>query len=147
MKLLPHQKTSLPEDAKGKTWFLVDVKGKTLGRTATALSNLLRGKGKVSWSPQQDSGDHLVVINAREIRLAKNKTETKLYHWHTGYGSGLKTRTASQLLQKKPEKILFDAVWGMLPRNKLRRHMMKKLHIFPGADHRHTSQSPEPLEL
>lgn len=147
MKLLPHQKTSVSTEAKTRNWFLVDVKGKTLGRIATALSNLLRGKEKAFWSPQEDFGDHLVIINAREIRLAKNKTETKLYHWHTGYGSGLKTRTASQLLQKKPEKILYDAVWGMLPRNKLRRHMMKKLHIFPGMEHQHASQSPKSIEL
>lgn len=146
MKLLPHQKTSLLE-VKEKNWFLVDVKGKTLGQMATALANLLRGKEKPLFSPQHDYGDHVVVINARSIRLSKNKAETKLYHWHSGFGSGLKTRTASQLLQKKPEKILYDAVWGMLPRNKLRRHMMKKLHIFPGDTHEHAAQSPKPLKF
>lgn len=147
-KLLSSQKTHVPtEQELRKKWFLVDAKGKTLGRTATKIADLLRGKKKPFFSPQHDCGDYVVVTNAREIHLAEDKMNTKEYHWHTGYGKGLRTRTARELLEKKPEKILYDAVLGMLPRNKLRKHIIKKLKIFPAADHTHTAQSPEPLNL
>lgn len=148
MKLKKSQKTTVPEgNALVKKWFIADVKAKTLGPTAAKIANLLRGKDKVHFTPQHDCGDYVVVINAKEIRLAANKTETKLYHWHTRYGAGLRTRTARQILEKKPERILYDAVWGMLPRNKLRRHMMKKLRIFPGETHNHSAQKLEQINL
>lgn len=148
MKLTKSQKTYVPtvKDLTQK-WYLVDVKGKTLGPIGTKIANLLRGKGKPFFTPQHDCGDYVVVINAEEIRLAGNKMETKLYHWHTGYGAGLKTRTAQEIMAKKPEKILYDAVWGMLPRNKLRKHIIRKLRIFPGSEHAHRAQSLQPIEL
>lgn len=148
MKLKPSQKTHVPSEKElEKKWFLIDLKGKTLGRTATKIADLLRGKGKPFFTPQLDCGDYLVVINAKEIRLAGNKMDTKKYYWHTSYPSGLRTRTARELLEKKPEKIIFDAVWGMLPRNKLRNKMIKKLRIFPGEEHGCKAQSPQPIEL
>lgn len=148
MKLKAHQKTYVPleKDLK-KKWFLVDVKNKTLGRTATKIANLLRGKNKPFFTPQHDCGDYVVVINTKEIRLSKNKLDTKLYHWHTKYPGGLRTRTARELLEKKPEKVFFDAVWGMLPRNKSRKHIIKKLKVFPGTEHDHTAQSPQFIEI
>lgn len=148
MQLKTMQKTYVPNEKDlEKKWFLVDVKGKTLGSTATKIADLLRGKKKLFFTPQHDCGDYIVVINAREIRLSKNKMNTKLYHWHTRYGAGLRTRTAKQIMERKTEKILYDAVWGMLPRNKLRKHMMKKLRIFPGLEHHHTAQSLQTIQL
>jgi large subunit ribosomal protein L13 len=148
MKLKASQKTHVPtQEELKKKWFLVDVKGKTLGPMATKLANAIRGKGKAFFTPQTDCGDFVVVINAKAIRLAGNKMETKLYQWHTRYPAGLRTRTAREIMEKKPEKILYDAVWGMLPRNKLRKHIMKKLRIFPGEEHTHKAQSLKPIEL
>ena len=148
MNIKKSQKSYVPseKDAKQK-WFIVDVKDKPLGRAAAKIANLLRGKGKLFFTPQRDCGDFVIIVNASEIKLAGTKMDTKLYHWHTGYGSGLRTRTAREMMNKKPEKVLFDAVWGMMPRNKLRRHMMKKLRIFPGVKHNHESQRPVPVEL
>lgn len=148
MKLKPHQKTHVPTSKElGQKWFLVDVKGRTLGQVATKIANTLRGKGKSFFTPQMDCGDFVVAINAKEIRLAGNKMDKKLYQWHTQYPAGLRTRTAREIMEKKPTKILYDAVWGMLPRNKLRKHLMKKLRIFPGEEHTHKAQSIQPLEL
>lgn len=148
MQLKTSQKSHVPTEKElKKKWLLVDVKGKTLGPAATKIADTLRGKGKPFFTPQTDCGDYVVVINARDVRLARNKLETKLYQWHTQYPAGLRTRTAREIMEKKPEKILHDAVWGMLPRNKLRKHFMRKLHIFPGAEHNVKAQSPQPLNI
>lgn len=146
MKLKQSQKTYVPSEKDlEKKWFLVDAKGKTLGPLATKIANLLRGKGKPHFTPQLDCGDHVVVINTGEIRLARNKLDTKLYYWHTQYPGGLKSRSAREVLAKKPTKVLYDAVRGMLPRNRLRKNIIKKLHLAPGAEHDHKAQSPETL--
>lgn len=148
MKLTKSQKTFVPAEKDiVQKWYVVDVKGKTLGTVSTKIADLLRGKGKAFFTPQHDCGDYVVVINAEQIRLAGNKMETKLYHWHTGYGAGLRTRTAREIMAKKPTKILYDAVYGMLPRNKLRKHIIRKLRVFPGTEHTHVAQSLQPIEL
>ena len=148
MKLQKSQKTYVPTEKNlEKSWYILDVKDKPLGRTATKIADVLRGKTKTWFSPQLDCGDFVVVVNASHIKLAGNKMESKTYHWHTRYGGGFRTRTARQLLEKKPEKILFDAVWGMMPRNKLRNSIMKKLRIFPLEAHEHTAQAPKPITL
>ncbi|MEK7523434.1 MAG: 50S ribosomal protein L13 [Patescibacteria group bacterium] len=148
MKLKPSQQTHVPTEQELKQkWFLVDVKGKTLGPIATKIANILRGKNKVFFTPQTDCGDYVVVINAKSVRLAGNKMDTKMYHWHTRYPGGFRTRTAREISETKPEKIIYDAVWGMLPRNKTRKHLMRKLHIFPEDTHNVKAQSPEPLKL
>jgi len=148
MKLKATQKTHVPTDAElKKQWLLIDVKGKTLGPMAAKIANAIRGKGKTFFTPQTDCGDFVVVINAKAIRLSGEKMEKKLYQWHTRYPAGLRTRTAREIMEKKPEKILYDAVWGMLPRNKLRKHIIKKLRIFPGEEHTHKAQSLKPVEL
>lgn len=147
MKLKPLQKTSVPSDKDlAKAWRLVDAKGKTLGPLAVKIADLLRGKGKPHFTPQMDCGDHVVVVNAKEVRLAGNKMDTKQYYWHTQYPGGLRSRSARDLLAKKPEKILYEAVWGMLPRNRLRKKIIKKLHLFAGPEHNNQAQSPIPLE-
>lgn len=130
-----------------KKWYLVDVKGKILGQAATRIADILRGKGKVFFTPQLDCGDYVVAINAKEIRLARNKMDTKLYHWHTRYPAGLRTRTAREVHKTKPEKILYDAVFGMLPRNKLRKKLIKKLRVFSGQEHTHGAQPLLTIQL
>lgn len=148
MNLTPTQKSHVPSEAELKQiWLLVDVNGKTLGRIATQIADLLRGKGKPHFTPKTDCGDYVVVVNAEKVRLTKNKVETKLYHWHTRYPAGFRTRSAKELLETNPEKILFDAVSGMLPRNKLRKHFLRKLRVFAGAEHTMKAQSPKPIEL
>lgn len=148
MKLTRTQKTHVPDEKQTKqTWYLVDVKGKTLGPAAVKIANLLRGKNKPWFTPQQDCGDFVVVVNAKHVRLAGGKLESKTYHWHTGYPAGLRTRTAREVLAKKPEKVLYDAVWGMLPRTKTRNNLMKKLKIFPQDSHSHSAQSPKPIQI
>ena len=148
MILKPTQKSHVPSEKElEKKWFLIDVKGKTLGPAATKIADLLRGKGKTFFTPQQDCGDFVIILNAKEVRLAGNKMDTKLYHWHTRYPGGLRTRTARQIMARKPEKVFFDAVWGMLPRTKSRKHIIKKLKVFPGESHTHKSQNPIPLEI
>lgn len=148
MQLKASQKSYVPtEKDHNKKWYLIDVKGKNLGRTATKITNILRGKDKVWFDPKSDCGDYVVVINAAQIKLEGKKMDEKTYHWHTRYGGGFKTRTARQLMETKPDKILYDAVWGMMPRNKLRADMIKKLRIFPAEAHGHTAQSPTPINL
>lgn len=134
------------ETELAKKWFLIDVKGKTLGPVAVKIANLLRGKNKPFFTPQSDCGDHVVVINAKEIRLARNKMKTKMYYRHTLYPSGLRTKSAADLLAQKPEKILYDAVWGMMPRNALRKKIIGKLHVYPGVEHKHAAQNPLPRQ-
>lgn len=149
MKLKQNQKTTVPEEAtmKKQQWFLIDVKGKTLGQVATKIADILRGKNKPIFTPQMDCGDYVVVINAAEIRLAGSKMDTKMYQWHTQYPGGFRERTARQVMTKKPEKIIYDAVWGMLPRTKTRKHLMKKLNIFAATEHNHKAQNPKVLEI
>lgn len=146
MKLKTTQKTHVPTQKElAKKWFLIDVKGKTLGLAATKIANILRGKDKPFFTPQHDCGDFVVVLNSKEIRLAGNKMDTKMYYWHTQYPGGIKSRTARQILDRKPDKVLYDAIRGMMPRNRLRKKIMSKLHIFPGTEHTHASQSPVTL--
>ena len=148
MKIKDSQKTYVPTNADlQRKWFIVDVKGKTLGQISTKIANILRGKDKVHFTTQLDCGDYVVAINAKEVRLAGNKMDTKLYHWHTRYPGGLRTRTARELLNRKPEKVLFDSVFGMLPRNKLRSKIIKKFRALPGETHEHTAQKLQPIEL
>lgn len=144
---MPIQKTSIPKEGQKRKWFLVDVGGKPLGKTATKIADALRGKNKPSFTPQLDCGDYIVVLNAAKIRLAGTKMDTKLYQWHTRYPGGFRQRTAREMMAKKPESILFKAVWGMMPRNKLRKYVMKKLKIFSGSEHTLHAQAPKPLDL
>ncbi|MBI5413088.1 50S ribosomal protein L13 [Candidatus Peregrinibacteria bacterium] len=142
------QKSYVPsEKDMEKKWFIVDVKDKTLGPTAVKIADLLRGKGKPFFTPQKDCGDHIVVVNAKHIRLSGNKMDTKMYHWHTRYPAGFRSRTAREIMAKKPEKVLEDAVFGMLPRTRTRKVMMRRLRIFPELEHDHKTQSPKPIEL
>jgi len=128
-------------------WYLVDARGKTLGRLATAIAVRLRGKHKPEFTPHVDTGDYIVVVNAAQIRATSNKLKDKFYHHHTGYIGNLKSISLERLLATHPERALTYAVKGMLPKNSLGSAMLKKLKVYPGAEHRHAAQQPEPLEL
>lgn len=130
-----------------RAWYLVNAEGKVLGRLASQLAKILRGKTKSIYTPHVDTGDFVVVINADKIRLTANKLENKVYYWHTGYPGGLKSINAKRLLAKKPEMVLKKAVKGMLPKNPLGRKMFRKLKVYAGPDHPHEAQQPQPIEM
>ena len=138
---------SAKQDNIERTWYLVDAEGKVLGRLASQLARILRGKTKPIYTPHVDTGDFVVVINADKIRLTGKKLETKVYFRHTGYPGGLKETAVKALLAKKPERVLKHAVKGMLPKNALGRQMFKKLKVYAGPDHPHLAQQPQPLQL
>jgi len=133
----------------GKDWFVVDAEGQVLGRLATRIARLLIGKDKASFTPSLDCGDHVVVINADLVRLTGNKIDQKIYRRHSGYPGGLKEIPIRQLMQKRPEEVIREAVLGMLPKNKLRARRAKKLRIYAGKEAlaRHAGQKPQPLAL
>jgi large subunit ribosomal protein L13 len=134
------------EDLK-QEWFLVDAQDRILGRFATQIANILRGKNKPVFTPYADAGDFVIVTNAEKIRLTGKKLENKCYYRHTGYPGGLKTSTAQEILTKKPEQLIELAVKGMLPKNRLGRKLIKKLKIYAGTAHPHEAQQPKILEL
>ncbi|MBO7424192.1 MAG: 50S ribosomal protein L13 [Clostridia bacterium] len=126
-----------------RKWLVIDASGKTLGRLATEVAKLLRGKHKPTYTPFVDTGDYVIVINASEMVLTGNKLDKKMYRYHTGYAGGLKETTYRNLMAKNPEKALEIAVKGMLPKNSLGRQMFKKLKVYAGAEHDHAAQKPE----
>jgi large subunit ribosomal protein L13 len=141
-------KTFSPKQADIKPqWWVVDVKGKTLGKVATKIADILRGKNKPIFSPHIDCGDFVIVINAKEVKLTGNKLEGKLYHKHSRYPNGLKTTTARELMETAPEKIIESAVAGMVPHTKLKKDILSKLKVFSGSEHKHEAQMPKALEL
>ncbi|GBD39532.1 50S ribosomal protein L13 [bacterium HR37] len=130
-----------------KKWYLIDAKGKTVGRLATKIARLLRGKDKPQFTPHADIGDFVIVINADKVRFTGKKWSQKTYYWHTPYPGGLKSITAGELLKKNPEEIIRKAVWGMLPKTKWQKKLIKRLKVYSGDNHPHHAQKPEPLEV
>jgi large subunit ribosomal protein L13 len=135
------------KDEVKRDWLVVDAEGKVLGRVATAIANILRGKHKPTFTPSVDTGDFVIVLNADKIELTGTKLEKKVYYRHSGFPGGIKSTTAGQLMAKKPEEVIRKAVKGMLPKNKLARHMLKKLKIYTGGEHPHEAQQPRSLSL
>lgn len=127
-----------------RKWHLIDAKGEILGRLAVSAAKLLRGKHKPIFTPNVDTGDHVIVINASQVRLTGKKLKTKTYYHHTGFPGGLKAITAERLLQKKPTEVLSKAIRGMLPKTPLGKQMARKLRIYAGPDHPHSAQRPVP---
>lgn len=127
--------------------YVVDAQGKILGRLASQVATILRGKHKPIYSPYLDVGDHVIIINADKIRVTGKKATLKRYYRYTGYPSGLRFDTYSDLMKKHPERILEKAIWGMLPHNRLGRKIYKKLKVYAGEDHPHHAQRPEILEI
>jgi large subunit ribosomal protein L13 len=135
--------------AVGKDWFVVDAEGQVLGRLATRIARILIGKDKPSYTPTLDCGDHVIVINAEQVRLTGNKIDQKIYRHHSGYPGGLKEIPIRALLQRRPEEVIREAVLGMLPKNKLRARRARKLRVYAGKEAlaRHAGQKPQPLAL
>jgi large subunit ribosomal protein L13 len=130
-----------------RKWYIVDAEEQVLGRLATKVASVLRGKHKPQYTPFLDVGDHVVVVNAEKVVLTGNKLENKVYYRHSGYPGGLKEITCKKLMEKHPERVVGMAVKGMLPHNKLGRAMLKKLKVYAGPDHPHEAQGPEPLSV
>jgi large subunit ribosomal protein L13 len=130
-----------------RNWYVVDADGQTLGRLATQIADTLRGKRKPQYTPHVDTGDFVVVVNAEKIRVTGKKLDEKLYHRHSGYPGGLRSRPLRDELERRPTEVLRKAVKGMLPRNRLGRAQLTKLKIYAGPDHPHGAQAPKPLPL
>lgn len=141
-------KTYTPKlDDIEREWWLVDARARTLGRLASEIAKVLRGKHKPMYTPHLDTGDHVIVINAAEVRVTGRKADQKTYFRHSGYMGGEKHIPFNEMIEKRPEKVIELAVKGMLPKNNLGRDMRKKLRVYAGDEHPHQSQQPEPLEL
>lgn len=136
---------SYTKEQTDRKWYLIDLKGQVLGRAASRIARVLRGKNKVTFTPHDDTGDFVVVINAKDIKLTGNKMRDKVYRHHTGYIGGMKTYTAERLMARKPETLILRAVKGMLPKTHLGKKLLKKLKIYSGAAHPHAAQKPEVL--
>lgn len=138
--------TATPSTIK-RDWFIVDATGKTLGRLATEVARRLRGKHKPEYTPHMDTGDYIVVINAKDIHVTGNKRKDKIYYHHTGFPGGIKGISFEKLLARKPEQIIEKAVKGMLPKGPLGRDMFRKLKVYADAQHKHAAQQPQVLEI
>jgi large subunit ribosomal protein L13 len=136
-----------PVEVGEKKWFLIDAAGKTVGKVSVEVARILRGKGKVCFTPHQDLGDYVVVINAGKVVLTGNKITDKMYYRHSGYPGGFKEERAKDVMERKPEAILTHSVKGMLPKNKLAKLYMTRLRVFPGPEHQHIAQSPIEIRL
>lgn len=134
------------EETEGK-WWVIDATDLVVGRLATEVSKVLRGKDKPTFTANQDCGDFIVITNCEKVRFTGKKWDDKKYHWHTGYIGGLKTRTAKEQLKRHPELIMMDAVKGMLPKTSLGRKQLTKLKVFVGSEHTHEAQKPEALKF
>lgn len=130
-----------------RKWHVVDADGMVVGRLATRIAMILRGKNKPIFTPHVDTGDFVIIVNADKVRFTGNKLEQKIYYRHTGYIGGIKQKTAGDIMKTTPERILMSAVRGMLPKNRLGRQQLKKLKVYRGAEHPHKAQNPEELNL
>ena len=141
-------KTSLPKESQiQRNWYVVDAAGKPLGRLAVKISNLLRGRNKAIFTPHIDTGDFVIVINARDVKLTGSKDAKKVYERYTGFRSGHKTTTASMMRERHPDRMIKKAVEGMLPGNHMSLSIIKRLKVFAGAEHSHAAQNPKVIEL
>jgi large subunit ribosomal protein L13 len=141
------QKTYVPKAGDiNQDWILIDANGQNLGRLATQIANILLGKNKPTYTPGVDTGDYVIVVNAERITVTGNKLEDKVYYRHTGYPGGLKQIKLKDQLVQHPERVIRQAVWGMLPHHRLGRKLIKKLKVYAGPEHPHDSQQPKPVE-
>ncbi|MGB0872433.1 MAG: 50S ribosomal protein L13 [Solirubrobacterales bacterium] len=134
-------------ETRNREWVVVDAEGKTLGRLATQIADVLRGKNKPEFTPHIDTGDFVVVVNAEKIRVSGKKLAEKVYYRHTGYPGGLRSRTLEEQLERRPEEVIRNSVKGMLPRTKLGRAQLRKLKVYAGAEHPHKAQNPKVMEV
>jgi large subunit ribosomal protein L13 len=138
--------TPKPSDIQ-RSWHVIDAEGQVLGRVATEVATLLRGKHKPIWAPHVDTGDHVIVVNASKLALSPRKLEQKRYFRHSGYPGGLREERLAHLLERDPERVVRLAVRGMLPKNRLGRSMLRKLRVYAGPTHPHAAQQPQPRTL
>jgi large subunit ribosomal protein L13 len=134
-------------ETRQRDWYVIDAEGRTLGRLATQIADALRGKRKPEYTPHCDTGDFVVVVNAAKIRVTGNKLSDKVYYRHSGYPGGLRSRTLSEMLERRPEEVIRRAVKGMLPRNRLARQQLRKLKVYAGPEHPHEAQKPTQMEV
>lgn len=140
-------RTYFPKEGDIKPrWFVIDAEGQVLGRLSSLIATIITGKSKPTYTPFLDTGDHVIVINAEKVLLTGRKEQDKLYRHHSGYPGGLKSSAARFVRAEKPETMIETAVWGMLPKNKIGRKMLKKLKVYRGANHPHQAQQPQPFE-
>ncbi len=145
---MTNNKTYSPKASELESaWWVVDATDLPLGRLASEVAQLIRGKHKPTFAPHMDGGDHVIVVNAAKVKVTSAKSRQKIYYRHSGYPGGLKEETFESLQARKPEAVVERAVRGMLPKNRLGRKMAKKLKVYAGPDHPHTAQKPQPLEL
>ena len=130
-----------------RKWYVVDAEGKTLGRLASEVASVLRGKNKPTFTPHIDTGDYVIVVNAEKIKVTGKKLDQKIYYHHSDYVGGMKETTLKEMLNKHPERVIEFAVKGMLPKGPLGREMMTKLHVYAGAEHPHAAQKPRKIEM
>ncbi len=148
MKLNKSNKTFLPQkEAIEKKWWLIDAEGVVLGKLATKIATILRGKNKAIYTPFFDSGDFVVVINSEKVKLTGKKEDQKMYYRHSGYMGGLTEIPYKTMIEKYPDRVIRHAVKGMLPKNKLNSKVLKKLKIYAGSEHKHVAQKPEALKI
>lgn len=148
MKLSKNNKTFVPQkDALERKWWLINADGVVLGRLASRIANILRGKNKANYTPFFDTGDFVIVVNIDKVKLTGNKEDQKMYYRYSGYMGGMKEITYKHMLAKHPDRILTLAVKGMLPKNRLNRKILKKLKVYAGAEHKHQAQKPETLKV
>ena len=148
MKLTEQTKSVSHEQAlRGRRWILIDAAERPLGRVASRAASILRGKTRPDFTPNQDAGDFVVVINAGQVKLTGSKHNDKIYRRHTGYPGGVRSVSAGKLLENRPERLIEMAVQGMLPKNRLGRGLFTKLKVYRGADHPHTAQQPETVKV
>lgn len=147
MDILSYKTRSLNSATVNKSWYVVDAEGKTLGRFASAIAKIIRGKNKADFTPHVDGGDNVIVINAEKIELSSGKMNTKKYIRHTTYPGGQREVLAKDLLAKKPEALVEKAVRGMLPKNRLGRKIFHNLFVYAGTEHPHSAQKPEQIDL
>lgn len=146
--MLPTKKTYVPKkEGIERRWLVVDATGQTLGRLATRVATLLRGKGKPYYTPHMDTGDFVVVVNAARVRVTGKKLTDKIYYHHTGFRGGLRSAPLAEMLARKPEFVVTHAVRGMLPKTKLGRRLLKKLKVYAGPTHPHQAQRPQTINL
>lgn len=134
-------------ETRERDWLVVDATGKTLGRLATQIADVLRGKHKPEYTPHCDVGDFVVVVNAEKVAVTGRKREEKRYYRYSGYPGGMRSRTLAEMLERRPEEVIRLAVKGMLPRNRLARQQLRKLKVYAGAEHPHVAQQPKPMEI
>ncbi len=136
-----------PQDVEGKKWYVIDAEGQRLGRLATAIAMIIRGKNKPTYTPHLDTGDFVIVVNAEKVTVTGKKSSQKLYRRHSGRPGGMKTEVFSKLQARLPQRIIEEAVFGMLPKNSLGRKLHNKLKVYPGPDHPHEAQKPETITI